>query len=58
MNFEICGMIVERVNLAVSIHVWEDANEGLLLLRRTNYGHSGNAPRRHSPVAQTCCFSR
>lgn len=58
MNFEICGMIVECVNLAVLIHVWEDANEGLLLLLRTNYGHSGDAPRRHGPVAQTCSFSR
>ena len=65
MSFEVCGMIVERVNLAVLIHVWEDAtllplhaNMGLLLLLATNYGHSGDAPRSHGPVAQTCSFSR
>lgn len=65
MSFEVCGMIVERVNLAVWIYVQDDAafpplhaDVGLLLLLRMNYGDSGDAPRSHGPVLQTCSFSR
>lgn len=46
MSFEVCGMIIEHINLALWTHVWEDAalcpllvSVGLFLLLGSNDGH-------------------